>query len=54
MKKGSHIVTVIEYKGQLCVPLPRGVCKELDIHAGTKVSVEITPDGKGVTITKVE
>jgi AbrB family looped-hinge helix DNA binding protein len=54
MKKGGYVVTAIEYKGQLCVPIPKEVCEELDIHEGTMVSVDITPDGEGIIVKKVE
>lgn len=45
---------VIKYKGKLCLIIPKEICDELDIHEGTKVSMDITPDGTGIVMRKVE
>ncbi len=50
----SYIVKVIEYNGQLCVPIPEEICKEFGIRERTKVSVDVTPDRKSMIIRKIE
>lgn len=50
----SYIVKVIEFNGQLCVPIPKEICDKLGIKEGTKVSVDVTTDGKSIIVRKVE
>lgn len=45
---------VIKYKGKLCLIIPKEICDELDIKEGTKVSMDVTPDGKSIVMKKVE
>jgi AbrB family looped-hinge helix DNA binding protein len=49
----GYVVKVIEINGQSCVPIPKEICDELGIKEGTKVSVDVSPDGKSIIIKKV-
>ncbi len=51
---GRFTVKVIEFKGELCVPIPNEICKDLGISEGTKVSVDISPDGKSIILKKIK
>lgn len=49
----QYVVKVIEFNGQLCIPIPKEIREDLGITEGTKVSVDISPDGKSVIIKKI-
>lgn len=51
-KLPTMIVTIIEYKGKPCLPIPRVYCKALGLKEGTKITLEVSPDGKTIILRK--
>ena len=50
----GFVVKVIEINGESCVPIPKPICDKLGIKSGSKVSVDISPDGKTILVKKVD
>lgn len=50
----SYIVKLIEFKGKLCLPIPKQLGKDLGIKVGTRVSLELMPDNKTILLRKVD
>jgi|GEM_PF-4627253 len=48
------ITKVIEIGNSLGVIIPSYLCKELGWHAGTKVTVTLTPDKRAVIVREVK
>ena len=49
----SYIVEVIEFEGQLCVPFPKKLMKDLGWKEGDDINVEYDKKRNCVVMTKV-
>ena len=49
----KYTVTIIEYKGELCVPLPRPLMKKMGWKVGDKVDVKYDKDLDGIVVRKI-
>lgn len=48
------ITKIIKIGNSYGVIIPSYLCKELDLHVGTKVTVTLTPDKEAIVVRKVK
>ena len=51
---GRYTVKVIEFKGQLCIPFPKKLMKELGWKEGDSINMEYDKKRNCVVVTKVQ
>ena len=49
----KHVVKVIEFKGELCVPIPKALMKELGWKEGDNIDVRYDKKRNCVVVKKI-